>query len=192
MNAPQAVPHEHAHHDTITEDIFYPDHPPRTESATFVATKKAGHAAQIPCAITGQTVKVEYHHVWCEWAFSGAVDWATVKAVGTGELTQLPVLDVDTHLPVPGRFYDVKDSLIWAICLLAEVKGFDWHAFDPTRPETFVDSPANMLVLHEKFHRMKGHGLHTETLPVWLFQAFPRVPGFIYSPDELEARHRAA
>ena len=92
---------------------------------------------------------------------------------------------------LPSGFYDVKYSLIWAICLLAEVKGFDWHAFDPARSETFVDSPANMLVLHQKFHRIKGHDLHTETLLVWLFQAFPRVPGFIYSPDEQEALHRA-
>jgi hypothetical protein len=180
--------HEHEHHDTLTEDVFYPDHPPRTESATFRHTKATGHAAKLPCSISGHTDGVEYHHIFCEWAYSGAVDWATVKGVGTGEITELPVLDLDTDQPT-GATYAAKDSLLWIICKLAELRGFDWHAFDPAKPETFVDSPQNMLVLQAKFHRHKNHGMHTQTFPVWIFQAFPRVAGFVYSADELQAVH---
>lgn len=169
---------------TLSEDIYYPDHPPRTESPTFRATKKAGHEQQIPCVISGQTEGVEYHHVFSEWAFSKGIDWSIVKGIGTGEITQLPVLDLDTDQPTDKTFL-AKDSLLWIICKLAEVRGFDWHAFDPAHPETFVDSMENMLVLHAKFHRHKDHGIHMMSLPVWLFQAMPRVPGFVFTPDEV-------
>lgn len=178
------VSREHEHHDTITEDVFYPDHAPRTESAVFRATKKAGHAAGLPCAISGQKEGVEYHHIFCEWAFSGAVDWRTVKGVAIGEIATLPVLDLETDQPT-GEVYDARQSLLWVIIALAAARGFDWHAFDPVHPETFVDSMANMLVLHAKFHRHKDHGIHAMSLPVWLFQAMPRVPGFVFSADEL-------
>ncbi len=177
---------EHEFKDTISEDVFLPGHPPRTESAVFRATKKAGHAARLPCAISGQTEGVEYHHVFCEWAFMRAVDWNTVKGVATGVITRLPVLDLETDQPT-GETFDARQSLLWVVVTLAAARGFDWHEFDPLKPETFVDSLANMLVLHSKFHRGKGHGIHGETLPIWIFQAFPRVPGFVYSPDELRS-----
>ncbi|WP_047236634.1 hypothetical protein [Chromobacterium subtsugae] len=182
-----APANEHAHHDTLAEDVFYPDHPPRTESATFRHTKAAGHAARLPCAISGHTEGTEYHHLLCEWAFSGAVDWRTVRGVALGEITQLPVLDLLTDQPIPGQFFSAEHSLLWALCKLAEAKGFDWRAFDPARPELFVDSMANMLVLHSKFHRHRDHGIHEMSLPEWIFQAFPRVKGFVFTPDEMPA-----
>ncbi len=169
---------------TLAEDIYYPDHPPRTESHVFVATKKAGHAQRIPCAISGQVDGTEYHHVFNEWAFSAGVDWATVKGVATGEIIRLPVLDLVTDQPTAETF-DAKQSLLWMICKLAELRGFDWRAFDPEHPETFVDSMENMLVLHAKYHRHKDHGIHMMSMAVWIFQAMPRVPGFVFSPDEV-------
>lgn len=178
--------HEHEQHETLQVDIFYPDHPPRTESATFRATKAAGHAEKLPCAISGQPVQTEYHHLFCEWAYSGAVDWETVKGVATGAITRLPVLDPHTDQPT-GETYDARHSVLYGICLIAAHKGFDWSAFDPAHPETFVDHMANMLVLHAKYHRGKDHGIHMLPLPVWLFQAFPRTPGFMFSPDEVTA-----
>lgn len=178
-----AVAGEHEHHDAVEEVEFYPDHPPRTESATFRRTKAAGHAAKLPCAISGQVVGAEYHHLFCEWAFSGAVDWQKVKDIATGIVTVLPVLDLETDQPTDATF-DAKHSLVWMICKLAEARGFDWQAFDPAKPELFVDSMENMLVLHAKFHRHKNHGIHERTFPTWIFQAFPRVPGFIFTPDE--------
>lgn len=182
--------HEHEKADRISEDVFYPDHPPRTESHTFKETKTAGHAAKLPCAISGQTAGTEYHHLFCEWAFSGAVDWQKVKDIATGKLSVLPVLDLETDQPT-GETFAAEHSAVWMICKLAEARGFDWAAFDPERPELFVDSMANMLVLHAKFHRHKDHGIHEMTFPEWIFQAMPRVPGFVFTPDE-EVDHAQA
>ncbi len=190
MKATATAPaHEHEKADHLTEDVYYPDHPPRTESPTFIETKKVGHAQKIPCAISGHVDGAEYHHVFVEWAFAGAIDWGMVKKVALGEVTELPVLDLQTDQPT-GATFPVEHSLIWTICKLAELKGFDWKAFDPEKPETFVDSMANMLVLNAKFHRHKDHGIHEMTFPEWQFQAWPRKAGFIFTPDE-EVSHES-
>lgn len=186
-----ALPNEHEDHRSISEDVFYPAHPPRSESHTFKATKATGHKLKLPCAISGHTEKTEYHHAAIEWAFSNAVDWHKVKAVALGEIKALPVLDLATDQPTDDTF-PVEHSLLFLICKFLEYRGFDWQAFDPDKPETLVDSMANMLVLHEKFHRGKNHGIHEQTLPVFIFQAFPRKDGFVYSPDELLALHKGA
>lgn len=175
---------EHENTATFREDVYRPDHAERKETRVFAATKRHGHELRIPCAISGQIEGVEYHHFFCEWAFSNGVDWATVQGVGTGAITRLPVLDLVTDQPT-SETYDAQHSLLWMICKLVELRGFDWHAFDPAHPEDFVDSMANMLVLHAKFHRHTDHGIHAVTFPVWVFQAMPRTPGFVFSPDEL-------
>ena len=174
---------EHEKHDTLTEDVFYPDHEQRTESPTFKKTKAIGHGQKLPCCISGHTEKTEYHHVFCEWAFTDGVDWTTVKKIANGEIKQLPVLDPHTDLPT-GDTFPANQSLIYIIVQLAKVRGFDWQAFDPSKPELFIDSMENMLVLHEKFHRHKDHGIHVMSFPEWLFQAFPRRAGFVFTPDE--------
>ena len=182
------VKNEHEDKRTLSEDVFYPGHEPRTESATFRETKRAGKKAGERCAVSGVAEGVEYHHVFVEWAFSDAIDWHAVKDIALGLVTRLPVLDLETDAPT-AQLYPVEQSLIYAIIQITRARGFDWAAFDPDQPGTFVDSPQNMLVLHEKFHRAKGHGMHMESLPIWSMQAFPRMPGFVYSPDELKARH---
>lgn len=78
MTAPAG---EHAIHETIAIDVFYPDHPPRTESAVFVATKKHWHAAGAVCCVCGTPHAVEIHHRFIEWADSDGVDWARVRAL---------------------------------------------------------------------------------------------------------------
>ena len=179
---------EHEKRDTLAEDVYYPNHDPRTESATFRHTKQSGHLAKRPCAISGRVEDAEYHHMFIEWAFADAVDWEMVKKIGTGEITHLPILDIDTDRPMED-VYCVEGSLIWIICKLASLRGFDWHAFDPAEPSTFVDSMANMLVLNAKFHRHRDHGIHEMSFPEWVFQAWPRKVGvdgkrFIFTPDE--------
>ena len=176
--------HEHEKKDTLEEDVFYPDHPnPRAESSTFRHTKSEGHREKTHCCISGHLDEVEYHHVFCEWAFADAVDWETVKGVATGAILELPVLDPHTDQPT-GETYPAKDSLLWMICKLVEIRGFKWEAFDPAKPETFVDSMENMLPLQAKFHRHKNHGIHMMTFPEWQFQAWPRKNGFVFTPDE--------
>ena len=174
---------EHEKKDSLIEDVFYPDHAPRTESAEFLNTKRNGHKANLPCMISGRTDAIEYHHIFIEWAFSDAVDWVMVKKIALGEVTELPILDPVTDLPTDKTFH-AKDSLIWAICKLAEARGMYWETFDPTKPEMFVDCMANMMVLDEKFHRAQNHGIHMMTFPEWIFQAWPRKAAFIFSPDE--------
>lgn len=193
MNAPVA---EHEVKTSIVETVFYPQHEPRVESPTFRHTKAQGKRAGDVCAITGATHNLEYHHVFCESALTNAVDWDTVKRIGTGEITSVPELHPQTFVPVfngdgSPRTVPVERLLIWSIVMLAKLRGFDWAAFDPSMPETFVDSPQNMLVLHERFHRAPGHGIHHSSMPVFVFQAFPRKPGFVYMPDELASRHQS-
>lgn len=101
------------------------------------------------------------------------------------------MLDLETDQPT-GATFSAKDSLLWALCKLAELRGFDWHALDSAKPETFVDSLQNMLVLHSKFHRHKNHGIHELSFPILIFLAFPRTPGFVLSAGELKAIHQEA
>ena len=175
----------------VTEVVveYYPDHPPRTESSTFRHTKQQGHKAGFRCAISGQP-NPEYHHVMCEEADLMAADWRTVKGVGTGNVKELPVLDPITDQPT-GETFPVEQSLIWALCKIAELRGFKWAEFDPDKPETFVDCMQNMLPLSAKFHRSSTHGIHHRDFATWIFQAFPRKAGFIFSPDEIPAKEQA-
>ena len=178
------IANEHEKADRLTEDVYYPDHPPRTESPTFLHTRSEGHKAKLPCAVSGHTDGTEYHHVFIEWAFADAVDWETVKGVALGTITELPVLDLHTDQPT-GETFPANQSLVYVIATLAAARGFDWQAFDPAQPDQFVDSMANMLVLHAKFHRLKGHAIHGMSFPEWVFQAWPRKSGFIFTPDEI-------
>lgn len=178
------IPHEHLVKVTDVEMEYYPDHAaPRTESATFRHTKQAGHKAGLRCAVSGKP-SPEYHHLFCEWADADAVDWATIKAIAVGEITALSVLDATTDQPT-GETFPVEQSLIWLVCKLAALRGFDWAAFEPTDPSTFVDSMANMLPLDAKFHRSPTHGIHHRSWPTWVYQALPRRAGFVFTPDEL-------
>jgi len=183
------VTSEHEYKSTLQEDVFYPDHVnPRAESSTFRHMKHDEKALGTRCCISGQAVDVEYHHIFCEWAWSDGVDWHAVHGVALGIITHLPVIDLETDQPTT-ELYPVEQSLLYMMIQISKARGFDWSTFDPEKPETFVDSWSNMLPLHKKFHRGKQHGAHEETAPIWGFQMFPRKPGFVYSPDELRALH---
>jgi hypothetical protein len=174
---------EHLMKEAEVEVEYYPAHEPRAESETFRHTKEAGHEAALRCAISGQPAP-EYHHLWIEWADADAVDWTIVKAIATGEITEVPVLDPVTDQPT-GETFPAEQSAIWMICQLAAARGFDWQAFDPSKPETFIDSPHNMLPLSEKFHRSSTHGIHHRSFPTFVFQSYPRKAGFVFTPDEI-------
>ena len=182
------VAKEHEHQDSVSEDIYYPDHDARTESKTFLKTKRDGKKAGLRCALTGQSKDVEYHHATLEYAFQNAVRWDVVKGIALGTVKELPVLDPYTWQPT-GEMAPAEGFLIFWIVEFFKWRGFDFEAFDPTFPETFVDSAEAMLVLHKHVHREKNHGVHAITGPIFLLQAFPFVDGFVFSPDQLEARH---
>jgi len=178
-----AIAGEHAVRVTDVELEYYPDHAPRAESPTFRHTKQLGHKAGLRCAVSGRPAP-EYHHLWIEWADADAVDWTIVKAIALGEITEVPVLDPVTDQP-SGETFPVEMSAIWMICRITAVLGFDWRAFDPAAPETFIDSPQNMLPLDAKFHRSPMHGIHHRSFPTFVFQSYPRRAGFVFSPDEI-------
>ncbi len=180
---------EHLMKETVVEVEFYPDHEARAESTTFRHTKTAGHKAGLRCSISGQP-NPEYHHFWCEWADADAVDWTIVKAIAIGEITEIPVLDEITDQPT-GETFPAGQSAIWMICQITALRGFDWQAFDPAKPETFIDSPQNMLALSAKFHRSATHGIHHRTFPTFVFQGYPRRAGFVFSPDEIVQKEKA-
>lgn len=75
---------EHELKETISVDVWYPDHPPRAESARFEATKKALIKDQdVACYICGSKELREVHHFHVEWAFAEGVDWDHMKTLHT-------------------------------------------------------------------------------------------------------------
>lgn len=185
-NSDSSPPSEHLVTETLTVREYYPNHEPRTESATFRQTKSEGHRKGLRCAVTGQP-HPQYHHVFLEWADAEFVDWVLVKRIAIGDVQRMPVLDPDTLQPTDETF-PVEQHLIWFVVKLTEARGFDWHAFDPACPEQFVDSPQNMLPLSLKFHLRKDYGIHMVDGPHFMVWAWPLLPGAVVTPMEERAR----
>lgn len=140
-----APANEHEQRETITVDIFYPDHPPRTESPLFARTKH--HLVAVldtPCWVCGTKAAREVHHFHAEWADADGIDWDKMHELHAG---------------------------------------FDWSTFKV--PADFIDSEYNMMVLCEKHHRGKDHGIHMLPFPIWIMQRNQRAD-FIFSPDEVK------
>lgn len=139
------VKNEHEEHETISIDVFYPDHPPRTESALFGRTKKhLIHDLDTPCWVCGAKESREVHHFHAEWADADGIDFAKMK-----------ILHPD----------------------------FDWSTFKD--PSDFIDSEYNMMVLCEKHHRAKNHGIHWVPFPIFVMQRNKK-DDFVFSPDEIK------
>ena len=64
----------------VNIDVFYPDHPPRTESRVFLHTKKHWHDTGAVCRVCKTDKRIEIHHKFIEWADADGVDWDKVKA----------------------------------------------------------------------------------------------------------------
>lgn len=75
---------EHEVKETSAFEQYYPDHPPRTESARFRKTKHHWHEQGATCYICGQVDSIEIHHQFVEWAFAGAVDWVKMRTLHPG------------------------------------------------------------------------------------------------------------
>jgi hypothetical protein len=76
------IAHEHEEKMQIQIDIFYPDHPPRTESALFRQTKH--HLVKVldtSCWVCGSKDSREVHHFHAEWADSDGIDWYKMKVL---------------------------------------------------------------------------------------------------------------
>ena len=76
-----------------------------------------------------------------------------------------------------------SDGVDWEKVKL-DVPEFDWASFDPSKPETFIDSVFNAKrVLCKKHHTGKDHGIHYLPYPIWQMQKYKR-KDFVFSPDE--------
>ncbi|WP_118181314.1 hypothetical protein [Paraburkholderia phosphatilytica] len=74
--------HEHEQATTLHIDIFYPDHPPRTESALFRKTKHhLVHVLDTPCYVCDTKEHREVHHWHAEWADAEGIDWDKMRAL---------------------------------------------------------------------------------------------------------------
>lgn len=60
---------------------------------------------------------------------------------------------------------------------------FPWSTFK--EPKDFVDSEYNMMVLCEKHHRGKDHGIHLLPYPIWIMQREQKAD-FVFAPDEVK------
>ncbi|HDR9065464.1 TPA: hypothetical protein ACU967_002221 [Burkholderia contaminans] len=142
------IVHEHEQRETIVIDRFYPDHPPRTESALFRRTKHhLVHVLDTPCYVCGTKEGREVHHFHAEWADANGIDWKKMRRLHPA---------------------------------------FDWSSY--REPSDFIDSEYNMMVLCEKHHRGKDHGIHLLPFPLWQMQVNKRAD-FVFSPDEAPTIH---
>ncbi len=72
----------HSQDETLRQDVLYPEHVQRTESAEFARNKhQLIHKLNLGCWICGSREKREVHHYICEWALWEDVDPA--KALRT-------------------------------------------------------------------------------------------------------------
>lgn len=72
---------EHEQKQTLTVDVFIPDHPDRTTTPIFAATRRKliEHNPDACCYICGTKDNLELHHEVIEWCDSSAVNWDKVK-----------------------------------------------------------------------------------------------------------------
>jgi hypothetical protein len=78
-----AVAGEHLQKQTLTVQVFVPDHPDRTTTPIFAATRRKliENNPDACCYICDGKDDLQLHHFWVEWCDSGAVDWAKVAEV---------------------------------------------------------------------------------------------------------------
>jgi hypothetical protein len=70
------IPHEHEVRESIAVDFYYPDHPPRAESALFRRTKHhLINELDTPCWVCGTKEAREVHHFHAEWADADGIDF---------------------------------------------------------------------------------------------------------------------
>ena len=77
MDAPTR---EHEVKETLTVDIYYPDHPPRVESSLFRHTRhQLLEVEKRGCWVCGVRAQLEVHHFHVEWADAEGVDWVRMR-----------------------------------------------------------------------------------------------------------------
>lgn len=145
---------------TLSEDVLYPPHAPRTESPEYKAIhKKMVVDEDRPCLVCGVrnsdlkdpkrrddpainpygAKAIETHHRLIEWALAGAVDLAKFNA-----------------RILPGLLHHTGDTTTFG------------HDFTQEEMEAFVDhGEQNLWPICDKHHRSPRIGIHAITGPIW-------------------------
>ena len=137
--------------------VRYPDHPPRTVSALYRKThailcNDVGARCFLCSKPQSKSDPLESHHFYCEKAAEKGIDWITF-----GEKTR--------HL------FHIQTG----VCIGDQ---FDWNEV-AKKPELFVDSVHNMVVLCREHHTSGSFGIHHIPFPVWILQMAPK-KGFAF------------
>lgn len=75
-----------------------------------------------------------------------------------------------------------SDAVDWNGEIRDKHKDFDWSKF--TKPEDFVDSEYNTMVLCQVHHRHKDKGIHMIPFPLWIVQNL-FIKTFVDTPDQI-------
>jgi hypothetical protein len=165
----QAATHAIATHEgdhmvkrTIAEEVLYPPHAARTESAAYVAVHHdLVHVRKLPCMVCGVSVDtihdpahnpfgataLETHHHMVEWALSNAID---VEKFNVRIVRMLHARNhrdpkyQDPSNPANARRFTRQEMI-------------DWIDHDPD----------NLWVLCDVHHRHRDVGIHMVTGPIW-------------------------
>ena len=133
--------------------VHFPHHDPRKNSAIYNRTH--AQMRHLPCFICGKIFEhVETHHFYIEKAAQNAIDWKVFGEFADG------CYNIQTGEP------------------LAQ---FDWSEV-AQNPDTFVDSPLNMITLCKQHHTSGAYGIHHVPFPDWILQKFPK-DGFQFLTD---------
>jgi hypothetical protein len=145
---------------TLAVEVNIPSHEDRKATPLFERTRKQLLKREgAVCWICGCTAEeagpLEAHHHPVERSLAEMVDWHLFR-----------------NLAERGLFGEA-------------VKGFDWSAFDPKNPYTFVDDmTVNGVLLCKAHHTGKDEGIHDMPYPLWVVQKFGR-EGYKFSDVEI-------
>lgn len=149
----------HEQTETLTVDVFVPEHADRVTTPLFRKTREALLKISPRCYICGRTHEeagpLEAHHYPVERCFAEGVDWERFQ-----EQAKL-----GHYGPGP--------------------QNFDWRQFSPDKPYDFVDNMMNNgLVLCKEHHIGKDAGIHAMPHANWIAQKYLK-EGYQFSPTEI-------
>lgn len=162
-----SVTETHDEKETLSVEVLLPGQDPRgSASSLFVRTRKALIEREggrcFVCGGQEATVgPLEAHHCPIEHSVAIMVDWDLVKR--------------DCLAGEFGFSQAQRDA----------AKAFDWAAFDPADPFSFVDNMmVNGLLLDKAHHIGKDEGIHSMPHPLWLAQRYAK-EGYKFSEVEI-------
>ncbi len=156
-----SVTEVHEEKETLTVDVNIPGHEPRVATPLFHQTKqKLIEREGGRCWVCGRTAEesghpLEAHHHPIERSLANMIDWDRFPA--------------DCRAGIWGEY----------------ARGFDWSAFDPADPYTFVDDmTVNGELLCKAHHTGADEGKHMLPFPLWIAQRYGR-EGYRFSSLEI-------